>query len=106
VTRHERASTWLEQATFYGQIVGQVIRGRRELQGITLAAMSQSMDLSPSGWSRVETGDTAMSITQLRRAARRLGMQPSEIVRQADLLVSQLEGGVVVHDERPKGVSK
>ncbi len=96
------------QETFYGQILGQVIRGRREMQGMNLLSMANSMELaSASGWSRVETGDTAMTIAQLRRAARKLGTQPAEIVRQADVLAAQLEAnGVKVHDEKPKNIGK
>ena len=98
----------VKPATFYGQIVGQVIRGRRELGGMSLATMSQTLALaSPSGWSRVETGDTAMTVAQLRKAARTLGMAPAEVVRQADALVTQLEArGVVVHDDKPKDIGK
>jgi transcriptional regulator with XRE-family HTH domain len=97
-----------DQETFYGQIVGQVIRGRREMQGINLLAMAESMALAtPSGWSRVETGDTAMTLAQLRKAAKKLGMEPADIVQQADALASQLEAsGVVVNDEKPKNVGK
>lgn len=93
-------------ATFYGQILGQVVRGRRELQGMTLQAMATGVALaSPSGWSRVETGETAMTVGQLRRAARRLGVAPWVLVRQADLMADQLErSGVTVGDEKPKDV--
>ncbi len=96
------------QETFYGQILGQVIRGRREVLGITLLAMAESVALAtPSGWSRVETGDTAMTVGQLRKAAKKLGMEPAAIVRQADVIASQLEAsGIVVHDDKPKNVGK
>jgi transcriptional regulator with XRE-family HTH domain len=96
------------QETFYGQIVGQVLRGRREMQQMNLLTMAQNMSLvTPSGWSRVETGDTAITLAQLRKAARTLGMQPAEIVRQADVIAAQLEAsGVMVYDERRKNVGK
>ena len=96
------------QEAFYGQLVGQVIRGRREMQGINLLTMAESMALAtPSGWSRVETGDTAMTLAQLRKAAKKLGLEPAEIVQQADAIATQLEaGGVVVNDEKPKDVGK
>jgi hypothetical protein len=92
----------------YAQIVGQVIRGRREVQGINLLTMAKSLDLeTPSGWSRVETGDSVMTMTQLRRAARKLGVAPAEIVREADVIAAQLEAtGVVVHDDKPKTLGK
>lgn len=94
------------KTAFYGQILGQVVRGRRELQGMTLQAMATGVALaSPSGWSRVETGETAMTVGQLRRAARRLGVAPWVLVRQADLMADQLErSGVTVGDEKPKDI--
>lgn len=85
---------------FYAQVLGQVVRGARELQGVSLAAMARAMGLSTSGWSRVETGVTTMTVSQLARAARHLKTAPWELVRQADCLVAQLaKGTVVVHDE-------
>jgi transcriptional regulator with XRE-family HTH domain len=97
-----------QQIAFYGQLVGQVLRGRREMQQLTLMTMAQSAALtSPSGWSRIESGNTSMTLVQLRKAARTLGITPADIVRQADLLASQLEAsGVIVRDERPKDVGK
>jgi len=97
-----------QQEISYGQIVGQVMRGRREMQGVTLATMAQSVALAtPSGWSRVETGDTAMTLIHLRKAARKLGMEPAAIVRQADVIAAQLEAsGVVIQDEKPKNIGK
>jgi transcriptional regulator with XRE-family HTH domain len=94
------------KTAFYGQILGQVVRGRRELQGMTLQAMATGVALaSPSGWSRVETGETAMTVGQLRRAARRLGVAPWVLVRQADIMADQLErSGVTVGDEKPRDV--
>ena len=48
-----------------------------------------------------------MTLAQLRKAAKALGMEPSEIVRQADLLTKQLEAnGVIVHDDKQKDIGK
>ncbi|MET0793700.1 MAG: helix-turn-helix transcriptional regulator [Polyangiaceae bacterium] len=98
----------MEQVTFYGQVVGQVIRVRRELQGTSLATMATSLALaSASGWSRVETGDTAITLAQLRKAAKTFGVEPWKMVREADHLAAQLEAsGVVVHDDKPKNLGK
>jgi len=91
-----------ERTTFYAQIVGQVIRGRRDLQRIGQAALATSLGLSTSGWSRLETGDSTMSLTQLRGAAKRLGLEPWTILHQADAIAAQLEaGGMPVLDEKP-----
>ena len=96
------------QQTFYSQVVGQVVRGQRELRGVSLITMARSVTLaSSSGWSRVETGDSAMTLSQLRKAARKLEMEPGAILRQADAIAAQLEdAGVVVHDDKPKAATK
>jgi transcriptional regulator with XRE-family HTH domain len=88
----------------YAQLVGQVIRGRRELANITLSGLAESAQLSSaSGWSRVETGDTIMNLTQLRKAAQVLNVEPWTILQQTDHLAKELTAkGIVVHDEKPK----
>ena len=92
----------------YAQIIGQVVRSRREMQGIPLLTMAESVNLSTaSGWSRVETGDTTMTLAQLRKAARALGIEPSLFIQQADTIALQLEeAGIIVYDERPKNMGK
>ena len=93
-----------EWAASYPQLLGHVVRGRRMLVEMSLAEMAASVGLkSASGWSRVETGDTTMTVSQLRKAAHVLGTTPAELVRDADELVVNLEAaGVLVHDETPK----
>jgi transcriptional regulator with XRE-family HTH domain len=86
----------------YAQLVGQVVRGSRELKGMDLATMAASASLSLSSWSRVETGHTIMTVSQLRRAARSLRVEPWTLVKQADSLATQLSrGGIVVIDDKP-----
>ncbi len=70
----------------YAAIVGSVVRTYRKNQGISLEAMAKAMGMSTSGWSRVETGSTVMVVAQLRKAARRLHLEPHEIMRVADTL--------------------
>jgi transcriptional regulator with XRE-family HTH domain len=43
-----------------------------------------------SEWSRVETGDTEMTLTMLWRAADRLGTSPAALVKMADDLTEDL----------------
>lgn len=94
----------MTQATSYPQILGQVIRGYRELQGVSLEMMATAMGFqSRSGWSRVESGDTTMNASQIRKAARYLNRQPWTVLKDTDNLAMQLEAaGIEVHDEKPK----
>lgn len=70
----------------YAKLVGQVIRLHREMNGIEQRTMAKAMGMSASGWSRVETGDTTITVAQLRKAAQVLGMEPWMLVQQADLI--------------------
>lgn len=94
----------MKQSTSYPQIIGQVIRGYRELRGVTLEMMATVMGFQTrSGWSRVEAGDTTITASQLRMAARHLGRETWTVVKDADSLAMQLAAtGVEVHDEKPK----
>jgi len=88
----------------YGQLVGLVIRGRRETLGLPMPQMAEHMKMTVSGWSRLETGDTAMTLAQARRAARWLEMPVGEIIAQADALTGRLEAlGIEVHSDKKKG---
>jgi transcriptional regulator with XRE-family HTH domain len=68
----------------YYAIVGRVVRLQRETRGIKLSEFSKRMGVGVSGWSRVETGATVMTLEQLKKAADALGVAPAVIVRLAD----------------------
>ena len=99
------ASVRMKPETFYAEIVGQVVRGRRELQGLTLQEMAQGMGFkSISGWSRIETGHVPLNVAQLRGAARILKTTAHAIAQEADAIALVLETrNVVVHDKQPPG---
>lgn len=93
--------------TFYAHIVGQVIRSSREVRHITMTTMAAAAGLTSSAWSRVETGETTLTVSQLRKASTKLGVEPWTIIQLASRISTQLsERGVVVHDEKPQDVSK
>jgi transcriptional regulator with XRE-family HTH domain len=69
----------------YNEIVGRVIRMRRELAGISLRDMADKTGFtSVSGWSRIETGDSPLTIGKLRVVARALNLAPWQLVQAAD----------------------
>lgn len=67
-------------AMTYAGKVGRAVRYLRETKGIDLETMAKSMGMSKSGWSRLETGDSVMTVEQLRRAAVVLQRKPSEVL--------------------------
>jgi len=67
--------------TSYSARVGRAVRYLREVAGISLTEMADRCGvLTVSGWSRVETGATTMTVDQLQRAAKAIGKKPSEIL--------------------------
>lgn len=49
----------------HGERVGLKIKIIRQLAGINQCAMSKTLGLSQSAYSRIETGETAMTVQQL-----------------------------------------
>ena len=70
----------------YYAIVGRVMRLQREARGIKLREFANAMGIGVTGWSRVETGDTVMTLQQLKRAADALAMTPTVIVQIAETI--------------------
>lgn len=86
-------------ATWYAQIVGQVIRVRRVELGVNQVDLGKTLSMTASGWSRVELGKTVVTVGKLRPAARLLSMTSADIIRAADRATAWLEGyGVTVCD--------
>ena len=86
----------------YGAVLGQVLARRRQAQmGLHQQDVAASLGIGQPAYSRLESGQSAMSVSQLRRVALRLGTQPSELLAEADRYVMYLQAqGVVVVDDK------
>lgn len=63
--------------------------------------MAEALGLSPSAYSRLESGDSVMNVAQLRNAAARVGLQTSQVLAIADQYASRLrQQGVEVVSEK------
>lgn len=99
-----RASPSLEKpAVTYTAVVGGVIarlRGRR----LTQDQLGDALGIGQSAYSRLESGETTMTIAQLRAIAGQLRTSPNRILQEADMLVERLRAqGVEIKNE--KGIS-
>ena len=59
-------------------LVGQRIRKVRELRGISQREMAKRLDMEPSGYNRLESGETKLDVERLKRIAGELDMKPEE----------------------------
>jgi len=74
-------------------ILGTVLALARHKMGLTQAQFAQAMHVAPSTWSRIEKGDTSLSVEQLREAAEVLGLGITkllELVTEGEHTVQQV----------------
>lgn len=96
------SSEELKVAVPYPALVGQVISQRRVLAGLDQATLGEQVGVNQSTWSRIERGESALTMDQLSLAARALGTTPSEILREADKQEESLKtDAVAVLPSRP-----
>jgi len=79
----------------YNNVVGKAIEERRTQAGLTQADLAAVLQLGQSGYSKLESGQAAMTVAQLRLIASKLNCKPHEILKRADELASKLESSGV-----------
>jgi len=70
--------------TTYPALVGSIIAQCRKDQGIGQAEFAQMVGLGQSTWSRIEKGQSALTIEQLAKAAEVLEIMPYELLALVD----------------------
>jgi transcriptional regulator with XRE-family HTH domain len=70
--------------TTYATIVGAVFAHLRDVRGLSQARVAECLGVATSSWSRVESGGTAVSITQLAKVASVFQLEPWQILVRAD----------------------
>lgn len=74
----------------YDSIVSIAVANIREQKGITQADLAEAVGVSPSTWSRIESGQTGLSLDQLKKASDRLGFKPHEVLQISDMLIEKV----------------
>lgn len=86
----------------FNALVGQVLQRRREHSGKSQGEAALALGLSQSAYSRVESGQTALTVSHLRALAQFLGTTSENIMAEADVVAKQLvQQGVQVPNEKP-----
>jgi transcriptional regulator with XRE-family HTH domain len=92
----------------YARLVGRIVEHHRARLRIHQEAMARALEISQSAYSRLEQGQSAMSVTQLRIIAERLGTTPDFLLQHTAQYAVQLRAqGVIVTDQKqvsPAGV--
>lgn len=75
----------------YATLVGKVIEERRLAMQLNQAYMAGVLEIGQSAYSRLEAGQAAMTLSQLRKLAQALGEEPHTILLKADTLAQQVQ---------------
>jgi transcriptional regulator with XRE-family HTH domain len=86
----------------YAALIGRIVEHRRTQLRIRQEQIAQALGISQSAYSRLEKGQSAMSVTQLRIVASQLNTTPPDILDQTERYATQLRAqNVEVTDEKP-----
>lgn len=77
--------------TTYPALVGNILAQLRKQRGLGQAEFAAMLGLGQSTWSRIEKGQSALTIEQLAKAADQMGMQPHDILALVDGARVELE---------------
>ena len=91
----------MRSETTYQAVLGRLIVQKRQEKQIDQGEMARHVGVSRSTWSRIEAGASALSVDQLTKVARKLGLPLGELMLQVDDVVRELRRqGVNVLDSR------
>jgi transcriptional regulator with XRE-family HTH domain len=74
----------------YPSLVGKVLAQQRESRGIKQGDLAAALGLSQSAYSRLESGESVLNLSQLRNVAAHLGLQPDVVLKWAGQYEAQL----------------
>jgi transcriptional regulator with XRE-family HTH domain len=94
--------------TTYAYLVGRVLATLRSQASIDQAELASRVGVSQSTWSKVERGQSALTIDQLARAADALGQRPSAVLARVEAAVvnAQRRGITVSYARNPGSVDE
>lgn len=88
----------MTMGTTYPAIVGGVLSQMRTHQGLRQEEVAQAVGVSQGTWSRIEKGQTGLTVEHLRAVADVLGIAPGQILTFSDQTEIDItaRGGVVM----------
>ena len=93
-------------AITYGRVLGAVVEHYRTQKSMTQQVMAAALGISQSAYSRLELGQSVMSVTQLRAIAAQLGMHVAVLLQHAEEYSAQLQQqGVRITDQKPESAA-
>ena len=91
----------LRPETTYQAVIGRVVVKFRKKMLVEQASLAKNVGVTQSTWSRIERGESSLTVEQLARAADYLRVKPSTILYDTEEAVKSLEKqGVFVNKNK------
>jgi transcriptional regulator with XRE-family HTH domain len=86
----------------YDELLGRIIAHRREGLGLLQEPFASALGITQSAYSRLEKGQSAMSVTQLRTIARLVQATPGKLLEETDIFARTFErqGGELIKEKQ------
>ena len=98
----QKKSTPLKPIVTYPALVGKILAQQRETRGIKQGDLATALGLSQSAYSRLESGESVLNLSQLRNVCMQLKLPPAQILDWANQYEVQLrQQNVDVISEKP-----
>jgi transcriptional regulator with XRE-family HTH domain len=102
-----KASTTVRPQITYAALVGRVIEHAREGANLHQQQVAEALGITQSAYSRLEKGQSAMSVAQLHQIGLRVGVPPGVITGRADQLAAKLQsqGALIANEKQEPGAA-
>lgn len=101
--KHKSTPLFPDAVLPYNVLVGKVLQRHRELLGLNQTEFAAAAGMKQSAYSRIETGQTALTLSQLHAIAGALGVKPEEIMKEVGYAETKLRARKVdVPLEKPE----
>ena len=91
----------MKSETTYQAVLGRLIAQKRQQKDIDQGEMAEAVGVSRSTWSRIESGESALNMDQLTKAAGKLEISMGALMVEADGIADELrKQNVQVLDSR------
>lgn len=86
----------------YDELLGRIIEYRRKQIGLLQEPFAKTLDITQAAYSRLERGQSAMTVTQLKKIAPLVRATPAELLEQTDTyaVTFQRQGGELIEEKQ------
>lgn len=92
--------------TSYPAVLGAVLQSCRKKGGRSQGDIANGAGVNTSTWSRIENGETAMTVEQLIAACAELGITPSNLLKEVQSKIEELQLQGIDVINRRKNIKK